>query len=87
MYSYSIYIGLEAVPIPEHWGPSIYYLGTWTLRVQPRLAAWTLPVLQSFRSGAQGLWDSGFGLRAQGSGLEASIGFKVLGFRPRFRVF
>ena len=33
MYSYSIYIGLQVVPIWVHWAQSIQHLGTWTLRV------------------------------------------------------
>ena len=33
MYPNSIYFGLKVVPISVLWGQSIYYLGTWTLRV------------------------------------------------------
>ena len=33
MYPNSIYFGLKVVPIQVLWGQSIYYLGTWTLRV------------------------------------------------------
>ena len=32
MYSYSIYIGLQVVPMWVHWAQSICYMGTWTLR-------------------------------------------------------
>ena len=33
MYPNSIYMGLKVLPIWVHWAQSIYYLGTWTLRV------------------------------------------------------
>ena len=31
--SKQLYFGLNVVPIWVLWGPSTYYLGTWTLRV------------------------------------------------------
>ena len=34
MYPKSIYFGLNVVPIQVLWGQSIYYLGTWTVRVR-----------------------------------------------------
>ena len=44
MYPNSIYFGLKVLPIQVHWGHSIYYLGTWTLRVTGSLGCAGLQV-------------------------------------------
>ena len=49
MYPNSIYFGLKVVPIREIWSQSIYFLGTWTLRVRLRtyVVSRGLPVLSA----------------------------------------
>ena len=45
----SIYVGLKVVPIREIWSQSIYFLGTWTLRVRLRtyVVSRGIPVLSA----------------------------------------
>ena len=53
MYSYSIYIGLKVVPKKVHWGQSMSYLGTWTLReieFEPRWVCFQGPGLTQCRA-------------------------------------
>ena len=44
MYPDSIYVALKVIPIWVLWAQSIYYLGTWTLRVNHLSALRTMTI-------------------------------------------
>ena len=67
MHSYSIYIGLQVLPIWMHWAQSIHYLGTWIQGLE----------LRTGRAQTQTPGASNY----HGQGLVQGLGFRVLRFR------